>query len=125
MTPPELSTSPPVTASTDPAPRVIAADAPFIVVMNAGSGRRQSDETRAALDDILGRAGRKFEVRLVADPSQLADTARQAVRDAKAQKRRGGRCGRRRHAVRGGRGSTRQRMRVCGVAAGHVQLFQP
>ncbi|MEA3110956.1 MAG: hypothetical protein QOG58_755 [Caballeronia sp.] len=89
MTPPELSTSPPVADSSRPnpnfAPRDIAADAPFIVVMNAGSGGKQSDETRAALDDILGRAGRKFELRMVADPFQLADTARQAVRDAQAQ----------------------------------------
>jgi diacylglycerol kinase family enzyme len=88
MTPPELS-RPSVADSPHPnpnsAPRVMAADAPFIIVMNAGSGRKQSDETRAALDDILGRAGRKFELRVVADPSQLADTARQAVRDAKAQ----------------------------------------
>src|SRR5882757_3111620 len=86
MTPPELSTSPPVADSSRPksnfAPRDIAADAPFIVVMNAGSGGKQSDEMRAALDDILGRAGRKFELRMVADPFQLADTARQAVRDA-------------------------------------------
>ncbi len=89
MTPPELSTSPSVAnfpqTNSNSAPRLIAADTPFIIVMNAGSGRKQSDETRAALDSILGRAGRKFELRVVADPSQLADTARQAVRDAKAQ----------------------------------------
>lgn len=85
MTPPELSTSPSADRSADPAPRVIAADAPFIVVMNAGSGRKQSDETRAALDATLGAAGRQFDVRLVEQPSQLADITRQAVRDAKAK----------------------------------------
>ncbi|MGX7001580.1 diacylglycerol/lipid kinase family protein [Caballeronia sp. KNU42] len=85
MTPPELSTSPSVTRLADPVPRVIAADAAFIIVMNAGSGRKQSDETHAALKETLGAAGRQFDVRLVEQPSQLADITHQAVRDAKAQ----------------------------------------
>jgi len=85
MTPAELFTSSSVAGSSGHAPRTIAADAPFFIVMNAGSGRKQSDETRVALEDILRRAGRKFEIRIVAEPSQLADTARQAVRDAEAQ----------------------------------------
>ena len=85
MTPPELSTSPSVTRLADPVPRVIAADASFIIVMNAGSGRKQSDETRVALEETLGAAGRQFDVRLVERPSQFADITRQAVHDAKAQ----------------------------------------
>ncbi|WP_031360942.1 diacylglycerol/lipid kinase family protein [Caballeronia sordidicola] len=85
MTPPELSTSPSVTRLADPVPRVIAADAPFIIVMNAGSGRKQSDEIRVALEETLGAAGRQFDVRLVERPSQFADITRQAVHDAKAQ----------------------------------------
>ncbi|OXC79112.1 Transcription regulator containing diacylglycerol kinase catalytic protein [Caballeronia sordidicola] len=85
MTPPDLSLSPSYTGSAGHEPRVIAADAPFIVVMNAGSGRKQSDKTRAALEETLGRAGRQFDVRLVEQPSRLADTALEAVHDAKSR----------------------------------------
>lgn len=85
MTPADLSTSPSTAVPDTHTPRVVAADAPFFIVMNAGSGRKQSDETRAALEQTLGRAGRKFEIRVVDDPSQLAHTARQAVHDAKVQ----------------------------------------
>ncbi|MGV7244508.1 diacylglycerol kinase, partial [Caballeronia sp. M23-90] len=85
MTPAELSPTPSEAAPQAHAPRTIAADAPFFIVMNAGSGRKQSDETRAALERMLGEAGRKFEIRLVDNPAELADTAAQAVRDAKAQ----------------------------------------
>lgn len=85
MTPAELSPTPSEAAPQAHAPRTIAADAPFFIVMNAGSGRKQSVETRAALERMLGEAGRKFEIRLVDNPAELADTAAQAVRDAKAQ----------------------------------------
>ena len=34
----------------------LAADAPFFIVMNAGSGRRQSDATRTVLERELVRA---------------------------------------------------------------------
>jgi diacylglycerol kinase family enzyme len=85
MTPADLSPLLSKAASQAHGPRVIAADAPFFIVMNAGSGRKQSDETRAALEQTLGRAGRQFEVRLVEDPSKLVETAAEAVRDAKSR----------------------------------------
>jgi diacylglycerol kinase family enzyme len=67
------------------APRDIAADAPFIIVMNAGSGRRTSEETRATLDRCFGAAKRRFELFLVHDSAELGRTARAAVASAKAQ----------------------------------------
>ncbi|WP_438392653.1 diacylglycerol/lipid kinase family protein [Caballeronia sp. DA-9] len=85
MTPADLSPSPSEALRRTREPREIAADAPFFIVMNAGSGRKQSDETRAALNQVLGEAGRTFELRIVDDPSRLADAATQAVRDATAQ----------------------------------------
>ena len=60
----------------------IPPDSPFFIVMNAGSGRKQGDLTREILDRELGGAGRRYELRLVDDPTQLAATARMAVEDA-------------------------------------------
>ncbi|SAK97326.1 Putative lipid kinase [Caballeronia fortuita] len=57
----------------------LAADAPFFIVMNAGSGRRQSDETRDVLERELGAAGRRFELHVVDDPHRLADVARKTA----------------------------------------------
>jgi diacylglycerol kinase family enzyme len=65
--------------------RALAADAPFFIVMNAGSGRRQSDETRAMLERELGAAGRRFELRIVDDPRDLAHAARESASAASAQ----------------------------------------
>lgn len=63
----------------------IPADAPFFIVMNAGSGRQQSAQTRAILERELGAAGRRYELRLVDDPAELGMIARRAVADAIAQ----------------------------------------
>jgi diacylglycerol kinase family enzyme len=65
--------------------RVLPPDAPFFIVMNAGSGRQQADETRAVLDRLLGAAGRRFELCVVDDPARLAATARDAAAKARAQ----------------------------------------
>ncbi|WP_250453311.1 diacylglycerol kinase family protein [Caballeronia sp. ATUFL_M2_KS44] len=62
----------------------IALNAPFFVVMNAGSGRKQADETRAVLEDELGAAGRRFEMCVVDDPRELAAAARDAAEKARA-----------------------------------------
>lgn len=78
--------APPASASPDAAPVLtVPADAPFFIVMNAGSGRMQTDETRAILDRELGGNGRRYELRLVENPALLGDVAREAVEDAIAQ----------------------------------------
>jgi diacylglycerol kinase family enzyme len=65
--------------------RPLPPDAPFHIVMNAGSGRKQADETRAVLERVLGAAGRRFELRVVDDPGRLEATARDAARKAVAE----------------------------------------
>jgi diacylglycerol kinase family enzyme len=72
--------SPPPTATLDPHP-----DAPFYVVLNAGSGRTDTDLRCATIRDVLGAAGRACEIEVVEDASLLEDAARRmagrAVRD--------------------------------------------
>jgi diacylglycerol kinase family enzyme len=53
--------------------------APFVIVMNAGSGRKHGEATAALLADAFGKARREYQLMVVADPSQLAATAKQAV----------------------------------------------
>ncbi|SAK59048.1 Putative lipid kinase [Caballeronia calidae] len=65
--------------------QTLAADAPFVIVMNAGSGRRPADATRTILEQELGAAGRRFELRVVDDPRRLASVAREAAAAAFAQ----------------------------------------
>lgn len=64
----------------------IAPTAPFFVVMNAGSGRKQADETRAVLEDELGAARRRFEMCVVDDPRELTAAAREAAERARADR---------------------------------------
>jgi diacylglycerol kinase family enzyme len=85
MTPLDTPAAPSTASPADAPVLTIPADAPFFVVMNAGSGRRQTDATRALLERELGGAGRRFELRLVDDPAELAASARMAVEDAIAQ----------------------------------------
>ncbi|WP_248322512.1 diacylglycerol kinase family protein [Caballeronia sp. Sq4a] len=73
-------------ADASAAARALAPDAPFFIVMNAGSGRRQADETRAALAREFGAAGRRFDLRVVDKPPRLAAAAREAAEHARAQR---------------------------------------
>jgi diacylglycerol kinase family enzyme len=66
--------------------RAIPADAPFFIVMNAGSGRKQADETRAVLERELGAAGRRFELCVVDDPARLTEVARTTADTARKQR---------------------------------------
>lgn len=74
-----------VSAASSAEGSTLAAGAPFFIVMNAGSGRRQSDATRTVLERELGAAGRRFELRVVDDPRRLADVARETAAAACAQ----------------------------------------
>ena len=77
-----LDTSKP--SATSASPRTLDRNAPFFIVMNAGSGKKQGDETRALIEEKLGTAGRRFEFRLVENVRDLVDVAQRAVADAKA-----------------------------------------
>ena len=78
-------TAPPFT---DPSPgeaRPIDARAPFVIVMNAGSGRQQGGSLPALIAEAFGKAQREYELMLVHDPSQLGATAQRAVELAKTR----------------------------------------
>lgn len=67
--------------------RDVDAAAPIFIVMNAGSGHRDGDETRGAIEAVLREAGREFHLHLVGEASQLQGVAAEAV--ARARERRG------------------------------------
>jgi diacylglycerol kinase family enzyme len=50
--------------------------APFYVVLNAGSGRAETDLRCATIRDVLGAAGRTCELEVVHDAARLEDAAR-------------------------------------------------
>lgn len=58
---------------------MLATDAPFHIVSNAGSGSRDAHEAREQIEAILSAAGRPHEFILIEDPSKLASVARRAV----------------------------------------------
>ncbi|SDR69908.1 Diacylglycerol kinase family enzyme [Halopseudomonas xinjiangensis] len=58
---------------------------PFFIVLNAGSGRRDADETSEVITRLMAEAGRRFELLPVTDPTRLIETARTAVRLAHDQ----------------------------------------
>jgi diacylglycerol kinase family enzyme len=58
---------------------------PFFVVLNAGSGRHDSDEQQALIARTFEQGGRVFEFLLVEDPSRIGEVARRAVGLAEAR----------------------------------------
>jgi diacylglycerol kinase family enzyme len=62
----------------------IAHDAPFFIIMNAGSGHQDAEETRETVETILREAGRTFEITLVEHPDELETAARRTVEKASA-----------------------------------------
>ena len=53
-------------------------------IMNAGSGHNDKGEIQNVIEEVMQKAGRPYEMCLVGDPSQLGNTAREAVKKAKA-----------------------------------------
>ena len=58
--------------------------APMFVVLNAGSGRAETELKRTTIERALTRAGRQFQLEVVEDPSQLDTVARRMVAQARA-----------------------------------------
>lgn len=61
---------------------VLASDAPFHIVSNAGSGSKDAHEARQQIEAILRRAHRPHEFILIENPSQLRQVAERAVESA-------------------------------------------
>ncbi|QOY93774.1 diacylglycerol kinase [Massilia sp. UMI-21] len=57
--------------TTEPRP-----DAPFFIVLNAGSGHSETELRRSTIESVLAAAGRRCILELVDDPAELADKAR-------------------------------------------------
>ncbi|MGJ7493006.1 diacylglycerol/lipid kinase family protein [Variovorax sp. ZT4R33] len=66
-----------------PAPD-FAPDAPLFIVLNAGSGKHDSNTVRAAIERACGEANRRHRIFLVEAPGQLQAFAREAVERARA-----------------------------------------
>lgn len=49
----------------------LAADAPFYIVLNAGSGHADTDERRSTIETVLQGAGRRFKLRLIDQPDAI------------------------------------------------------
>lgn len=65
--------------TTDPRP-----DAPFYVVLNAGSGHAETELRCSTIRDVLHEAGRRCELEVVRDAAQLGDAARRMAGKAAA-----------------------------------------
>jgi diacylglycerol kinase family enzyme len=55
---------------------------PLFIILNAASGHREAGETQAIISRIMREAGREHHLRLVENPAELADIARDAVEQA-------------------------------------------
>lgn len=64
-------------------PSAVRPDAPFVIVFNAGSGRRDAVAARAEMEGVLSGAGRPFRVQAVEHPERLRQLAAQAVSEAR------------------------------------------
>jgi len=60
--------------------RPVAADAALHFVLNGAAGSQDDDSVQAALDDVLGAAGRRFELHRAPQPAALQATAQHAAR---------------------------------------------
>ncbi|WP_395056972.1 diacylglycerol/lipid kinase family protein [Polaromonas sp.] len=63
----------------DTSPENAARRGPFFVVLNAGSGRHDSDEQLALIARTFEEGGREFEFLRINDPARINDVARRAV----------------------------------------------
>ena len=64
-------------------PPPVAPDAPFFIVLNAGSGRRDGEAAREAIETVLSAAGRRFRLQAVEQPERLRPLAERAVAEAR------------------------------------------
>jgi diacylglycerol kinase family enzyme len=59
-------------------------DAPFFIVLNAGSGSSETEVRRSTIEKVLREAGRSFHLTMVEQPEQLAQIAQDVVAKARA-----------------------------------------
>lgn len=66
------------------AARQLAADAPLFVLLNAGSGGRDTEQTRTLIGDVLHGAGRRHRIDVLSRGQPVAESAQHTVRQAVA-----------------------------------------
>ncbi|MBC7501492.1 MAG: diacylglycerol kinase, partial [Herminiimonas sp.] len=59
---------------------------PLLIIMNAGSGHNDTDQTKDTIERTVQASGRAFRMILVEDPSQIEQIAQRTVSEAKACK---------------------------------------
>ncbi len=69
----------------DVSPDKAARCGPFFVVLNAGSGRQNSDEQQALIAQTFEEGGRAFEFLLIDDAARINEVARRAVELAQSR----------------------------------------
>jgi diacylglycerol kinase family enzyme len=69
----------------DALPEQAARRGPFFVVLNAGSGRHDSQEQQALIARTFEEGGREFEFLLIDDPARITEVARRAVELAQSR----------------------------------------
>lgn len=67
-------------------PIAIDPAAPFFIVLNAGSGHDDAAVARATIEQVMTEGGRECHLRLIEQPSQLREIARETVEHARARK---------------------------------------
>jgi diacylglycerol kinase family enzyme len=78
---PPVNQTPPAVAT----PPEFAADGPLVIVLNAGSGRSDADDTQRTISGILDAAGRPHEVLRIERGMDVAQVAVEAVRRAQGR----------------------------------------
>jgi diacylglycerol kinase family enzyme len=63
-------------------PSAVPPDAPFFIVLNAGSGRRDAEAAREAIEGVLSGAGRRFRIQAVERTEPLRPHVEHAVAEA-------------------------------------------
>jgi diacylglycerol kinase family enzyme len=63
----------------------ITRDDPIFIVLNAGSGSHDAEETKAKIQNLLDEAGQRYELHVAENPRRLEATARHAVGLARQQ----------------------------------------
>ncbi len=66
--------------TTEPRP-----DAPFFIVLNAGSGHAETALRRSTIEGVMAAAGRNCQLALIDEPDELAETARSMAARAVAK----------------------------------------
>ena len=63
----------------------MTSDTPFFIVLNAGSGKRDTETIEATIRGVLEQAGRRYDLARIDHPRQLPQLAERAVKLAQQQ----------------------------------------